>query len=265
MFQPIVPVGGLGGWVFLNNTKDVQAETFNNSPQLVRDTDYFQERIGNVISAEDLVSDRRLLRVALGAFGLQEDIDNRFLIKKVLEDGTSDGAALANRLSDERYKQFSEAFGFGNGPVARTQLTGFGAEIVAKYRARAFEIAVGSQDQNLRLAMNAERELAEIGNEDAAEDTRWFRIMGTPPLRKVFESAFGLPSGFGQLDIDKQLEVFKERARSVFGVTSLDEMTESTVREKVIQTYLLREQVNGLNQHSSNSIALTLLQGARSP
>ena len=39
-------------------------------------------------SAADLVADRRLLKVALGAFGLEGEIDKKAFIRKVLEEGT---------------------------------------------------------------------------------------------------------------------------------------------------------------------------------
>ena len=110
MFQPVLPLSGLPGWVLLNRTLESQTEAFNASPQIVRDTDYFVENIGNVRTAAELVSDRRLLPVALGAFGLDDDINNRALLQKVMEDGTAAPASLANRLADERYAQLSVAF-----------------------------------------------------------------------------------------------------------------------------------------------------------
>ena len=51
----------------------VAFDTFTKSIELKRDTEYFQEKISSITSAEELVSDRRLLTVALGAFGLQDD------------------------------------------------------------------------------------------------------------------------------------------------------------------------------------------------
>ena len=81
---------------------------------MMRDTDYFAAKIGEIDSAEQLVSDRRLLSVALGAFGLHADIDNKYFIRKVLEDGVLKEDALANRLTDERYKSLTKAFGFGD-------------------------------------------------------------------------------------------------------------------------------------------------------
>ncbi len=261
MFQPLLPLSGLPGWVMLNRTMDSQTAAFDASPEILRDTAYFEANIGAVKTAEDLVSDRRLLRVALGAFGLEDDIDNRFLIRKVLEEGVAKPEALANKLSDERYKQLSSAFGFGSVVFgARTGEEGFGAEITAKFRARSFEVAVGQQDESLRLAMNAARELAEIGNDDANDTTKWFRILGTPPLRSVFETAFGLPAGFGQLDIDRQLEVFREAARDKLGIGAVDDFADEALREKLVETYLLRDQIKAFAAQTPQSIALTLLQ-----
>ncbi|MBW6496595.1 MAG: DUF1217 domain-containing protein, partial [Burkholderiaceae bacterium] len=107
---------------------------FAKGPQLLRDTAYFEARIGSVNSAEELVADRRLLRVALGAFGLQDDINNRFFIRKVLEGGVIQPDSLANKLGDDRYREMSRAFGFGDLAVPSSKLSDFGPDITARYR-----------------------------------------------------------------------------------------------------------------------------------
>jgi hypothetical protein len=260
MFQPVVPLSGLAGWMFLQRTADSQTEAFNNSTRILRDTDYFEAKIGQINSAEELVEDRRLLRVALGAFGLQDDLNNRFLIRSVLEQGSESNEALANRLSDSRYAQFAEAFGFGDAGGARNQDPLFGTEITAKFRARSFEVAVGEQNEAMRLGLNADRELAALAQGDGSEDTKWFRILGTPPLRTVFETALGLPEGFGQLDIDRQLEIFQDKSRSSLGLESVGDLAEESAREDLIRAFLVRDQLKNISFQSSTSIALTLLQ-----
>jgi hypothetical protein len=258
-FQPVLIGTGLVGWQFLKSTEETQRGTFVKSVSLARDADYFTQNISSVESAEDLVADRRLLRVALTAFGLQDDIDSRFFIKTILEDGTTKPDALANRLADDRYKEFSRAFGFDNPVGPRTQRSGFSAEIIAKYQAQQFEIAVGSQDETLRLALNFERSLPEVAASTGSADANWFKVMGTPPLRKVFETALNLPSSFGQLDIDKQLEVFRDKAQSRFGVKEIADLADPDVLPRVIQTYLLQDQVAQTSQSGAGQIALTLL------
>lgn len=259
-FQPIIVGTGLVAWQFLQSTRDSQRASFDSSPALVRDTEYFAENIGAISTAEELVSDRRLLRVALGAYGLQDDIDSRYFIRKLLEEGTTQSDALANKLADERYKALARGFGFDrpNGP--RTKLDGFAREIIGKFRAQQFEVAVGEQDNALRLSLSLQRSLPELAASNVANDTKWFRIMGNQPLRSVFEGALGLPSSLGQLDIDQQLEVFKDKAASRFGTNDVAELATDETLNRIVQTYLLQEQVKVITAAGTGQIALTLLQ-----
>lgn len=261
MFRPIIPLPGLGGWRFLERTYDTQRATFDRSAELVRDSDYFAVKIGQVASAADLVADRRLLRVALGAFGLQDDLNSRALIRKVLEDGTTRSDALANRLSDNRYRSLSRAFGFGDAAGSRVAEPGFAAGIIAAYRARSFEVAVGEQDNGFRLALNAKRDLAEVATAAQSEDTKWFRIMGSPPLRQVIQTALGLPDSFAQLDIDRQLEVFKDRSAQQLGLASLAALADPVAMDRVIQRFLLRTETAAASSSSPQATALLLLGG----
>ncbi|MFP4327164.1 MAG: DUF1217 domain-containing protein [Paracoccaceae bacterium] len=260
-FQPVIPLSGLGGWRFLERTMDSQQDNFARSPLIERDTAYFEAEIGKIRSAEALVADRRLLSVALGAFGLQDDLPNRFFIRKVLEEGTLRPDALANRLTDSRYKELAKAFGFGDFDVPRTGLSDFGPEIVARYRRQEFERAVGAQDDSMRLALNAQRELPALAASGAGADSQWFRVMGTPPLRQVFEVALGMPTGFGQLDIDRQLEEFRSRSRRLLGAGEVAGFADPARRDKLIQQFLVRSRNGASTVQGPASIALTLLQG----
>ncbi|MCF6233683.1 MAG: DUF1217 domain-containing protein [Rhodobacteraceae bacterium] len=261
IFQPVIVGPGLVGWNFLQATYDSQYEAFNRDPVLQRDTEYFAEKIGDVFIAEDLVADRRLLTVALGAFGLSDDLNSRAFIQKILEDGTGDPAALANRLSDDRYRQFSDAFGFGPGAIPKTLSSTLMADIVDRFQKQSFEVAVGQQDDSMRIALFSQRELERVASEPISEDAKWFTIMSSPPLRTIFESGLGLPSNIALIDIDKQLEMFKDRASVVFGNSSVSQFTDAQAVEKLTIRYLARAQIDSFNVgFSSGSIALTLLQ-----
>lgn len=260
MFQPVLVSSGLSGWQFLQRTYDRQLETFNQSTELKRDTDYFAQNIGKVTSAEDLVSDRRLLTVALGAFGLQDDINNTFFIQKMLSDGTTADDALANRFTDTRYQDFSAAFALGPGEIPGALSPGFANDIIAKFQSNSFEVATGAQDDTMRIALYAERTLGDVVGTDGSEAFKWFTIMGQPPLRSLFETALGLPTAFGQVDIDQQLNVFQERSEQIFGVSDPAEFADPEVLDDLITTYLARSQLNSFGTETSGAaIALTLL------
>lgn len=262
-FQPVVIGPGLTGWRFLERTYDSQFEAFNKSPQLERDSEYFLKNISSVQSAEDLVNDRRLLNVALGAFGLQDDINNKFFIKKILEDGTQDEQSLANRLADARYEKLSKAFGFGPGELQLTTLDFKMQEVVELNRIQSFEVAVGEQDDAMRIGLYAERELMELASEDMSDDAKWFTLMGLPPLREMFQTALGLPAAFGQIELDKQMETFRDRMFSLTGDAEVSQFSEPEAIDKIRTLYLARSQINSIGEtNSSGANALTLLQSA---
>ena len=260
-FQPVLPASGLLGWRYLDRTMERQLETFGKSPANKRDTDYFMENIGAIKSAEELVGDRRLLRVALGAYGLQDDLQSKAFIQKVLEGGTENNRSLANRLADERYKSFADKFGFGNAAGAQTGAPGFGADIVSRFRAAQFEVAIGKSDDTMRLALNAKRELSELAGKSVSEKTKWFLILGNPPLRSVFEKALSLPKSFGQVDIEKQLETMQDLSSRRLDIDSLSDLSDAKKLDKFVERFLLQAQIAEFSQtYSPLNTALTLLQ-----
>lgn len=260
-FQPVIPTAGIAGWRFLQRTYAAQLSAFSAAPERQRDSTYFRDRIGSVQSAADLVADRRLLGVALGAFGLQDDLNNRAFIRKILEDGTTSRDALANRLTDARYKRLSAAFGLGPGEARMTGNAGRMQALADMQRAAAFEVSLGTQDESMRIALYAQRELETLASSGVSDDTSWFTLMGLPPLRSMFETALGFPAGFGRIDIDKQLEMFRDKVRSLTGATTVAQFSDPVAREKITNLFLSRSQLaaSGAGM-SASATALTLLR-----
>ncbi|HHS89085.1 MAG TPA: DUF1217 domain-containing protein [Rhodobacteraceae bacterium] len=264
--QPLLPFGGVAGWAFLQRTRERQLELVNATGPARRDADYFRENIGHIDTPEDLVADRRLLRVALGAFGLQDDIDNRFFIRKILEGGTLDPDSLANRLSDKRYFNLAKAFGFGDFDTPNTILSDFPDRILSEFRSQEFERGIGDQNPDMRLALGAERELKSILAKDTSDDGFWFFVMGTPPLRRVFEVALGLPQSLARLDVDQQLRVFRQKSEAVFGNGEINQFSDKQKREELVRRFLVRADSNvSSSGFSPAAAAVALLSNAVSP
>jgi hypothetical protein len=259
-FTPVIPFAGLSGWSFLTRTMPAQKKAFDADPTLQRDEVYFRDNIAKADTAEKLVGDRRLLSVALTAFGLEGDINNKYFMKKVLEDGTLDDGALSNRLADKRYLEFSKAFGFGDFPIANTQLSDFPDKILTAFAERKFETAVGQQDDDMRLALNATRELGKLAQRGLSEDTKWFTALGSPPLRSVLQTALGLPSSFAGVDLDRQLAVLKDYSQKYLGSSDISQFAEPENVEKLVRLFLIRSQARDVS--TASSAALTLLQQA---
>lgn len=256
-FQPVLPLGGYAGWRFLDRTRGAQQEALRQSAPVQRLTDHFRANIATARTAEDLVKDRRLLEVALGAFGLGEDINARAFIQRVLEGGTMKPGALASRLSDKRYAALALEFGYGD-LGARTALPGFADRILARYEAQAFQIAVGERDNALRLALNLAPALEEIAGRTSNVSAQWYSVMGNPPLREVIQTALGLPRSFGSLDLERQLADFRARAQATFGTDRPDGLLDPARQDKLVRLFLLRSEGQG-GAPSPAAVALQLL------
>lgn len=261
-FSPILPLSGHAGWAFLTRTRKQQQEAFVRNPRISRLTNHFRESIGGVSTAEELVADRQLREVALGAFGLSADVNNTYFIERVLTSELADPTSLANRLADKRYFALARAFDFSAAeqPVASD---GFVERTVSAFKSRSFESAVGEVAPDLRLAMSLEREITQVVGAQKTSNGRWYAVMSTPPLRKVFETALGLPTSFGALDIDRQLDVLSQRASDTFGAEDVRGFLEAERLEDLRTEFLTRAQVRTISSAAtSGSVALTLLQAS---
>lgn len=121
MFIPAIGAGGLAGYRLLERTEETQLAAVENDPQVAREIEYFRENIGSVQTAEDLLRDRRLLSVALTAYGLESEIDKGAFVEEILAGGLEDQSAPANRINDRRWTDITRAFGFGS-PTAGQEL-----------------------------------------------------------------------------------------------------------------------------------------------
>jgi hypothetical protein len=260
-FQPVLPLSGFAGWSFLKKTMARQQAAQQSVPAQVRDETYFRDKIGKVKTAEQLVSDKRLLRIALTAFGLEADVNSKAFVQKILEGGTLKEGSLANKLADKQYQKFSAAFGFGDYSTPRTVISTFPDEILSQFRARTFETAVGDQNNAYRLAMNAEREVPALAARTTSETAKWYAVLGNTPMRNLFQTAFGLPSSFAAIDLDQQVSVMKEKAKATFGADTVSQFSQPAKMDALVRRFLFRSEIREIGSGTSPAaIALTLLR-----
>ncbi len=259
-FIPVVPLGGFAGWRFLERTLERQETSHARSPAAMRDEVYFRDHIGGVTSAADLVANRRLLRVALTAFGLGDDLANRAYIRKVLESDTGDRRSFVNRLSDKRYLELARAFGFGDDPLPQTRNAPTVEAILQRAREQRFEEAVGQQNEQMRLALSLQRDLRRVATEAGSDAAGWYSVLGTPSLRSVFETAFRLPREFAALDLDRQADILRQRTERLTGEPGIAQFAGAEPMNQLIRRFFVGAQLAEMQQISPGSAALTLLQ-----
>lgn len=257
-FTPVIPNGGLAGWSFLQRTLDRQEEVFSKSPDIKRDIDYFKSNIQNVETLDDLMQDRKILKVALGAFGLGEEISKGAFVRKILEEGATEDGSFAKRLNNPDYIALAKTFDFAEGKLSLLQADI--DRISDQYERQNFEIEVGNVDDSMRLALNFQREIQDFVGQGSSENAGWFKLMGSVPMRTVLEGAFNLPKEFAALDVDRQKEVLSDKAQQAFGGKSIEVFSDPAAVDKVIKDYLLREQINaGPSPSTPGFAALSIL------
>lgn len=94
--------------------RDMKASLSRVSQQAMieRQTNYYKENIGKVTSVDEFLDDYQLYSYAMDAFGLGEMTYAKAFMKKVLESDLNDDNSFANKLTDERYRDFAAAFNF---------------------------------------------------------------------------------------------------------------------------------------------------------
>ncbi|MFT3687984.1 DUF1217 domain-containing protein [Paenirhodobacter sp.] len=264
-YKPVIALSGYSGWVVLNKTMERQKATFNASSQSQNLSDYFRAKIGSISSAEELVNDRRLLTVALGAFGLESDINSKAFIRKVLEQGTLDETSFANRLVDKSYYKLSAAFGFGDFKTPLSQKTGFADKILTQYQSHAFEAAVGDSNKSYRIAIAAQRDLPALAKSSSSENTKWYSVIGSKILSSFMRTALGLPASVSSLNVDQQLQVYKNKAKTMYGADKFADLLADGGMEKLTKSYVIRaELVDGITSTTATPPVLALFQGGAS-
>lgn len=259
-FAPVLLGTGYAGWRALKATLPQQQQAFARSAETRRELSAFAAAIPKIADPGDFVGSYAAMRVGLQAFGLQDDMSNRFFLRRVLSEGVDAPDALANRLQDTRYRRFAEAFSPAKLALGIPGLSGNVATVTEKYLRAGLEQAIGAQDPDMRLALAFEHDLPELTQETASPRAAWYGVLASPSLSSVFRTVFGLPEAFARLDIDRQHEVFQTKAKALFGTADLAALSTPDQVESIIQRFMVRKQMQTSQSTSASAVALTLVQ-----
>lgn len=259
MFQPVVTSSGIGGWNFLQATYDRQLTSFSESPQIRNDQEYMLEKLSQPIDKKDFLDDQRLLRVTMTAFDLGGEEWKRGFVDKVLTEVADPESSFLARLNNQPYTRYAEAFEPSLDGKIRLSETAL-ADIATKFETASFEAALGEVDNNMRLALNFQSDIATLVGDGANEEAALFRILGDVPVRSVLESALSLPSELRQLPIERQAEIVKDKLSSSFGINNISDLTKPDNVERVVQRYLALSSIDqAASSTTPGAIALALL------
>jgi hypothetical protein len=142
--------------------RDLQKSLSRISTQtmVANDAKYYQDNIGKVKTLDEFLDNYRLYSYAMTAHGLEDMIYAKAFMKKVLESDLSDDNSFANRLTDDRYKNFASAFNFSSSSSAT---------------------AVPQSDGQMEALFDTYDQTIAAQSDTAAEETRYLKVMFGPP------------------------------------------------------------------------------------
>ncbi|EKE78808.1 DUF1217 domain-containing protein [Oceanibaculum indicum] len=187
----------------LQKNTSQQIAQFGQTAQVMREVEYFKKKAGSIESVDDLMKDRRLMNFALSAFSLESEAQYPGRLKKVLESDLDDNSSLANRLSDNRYREIAGAFDFANSGASKLQDAAFLEDLSQKYILNEFEKALGNNNPALREATYF---LRNIGNVTSPYD-----ILGDNVLRSVVTFTLNLPAQIAVQSVETQARLIEGR------------------------------------------------------
>jgi hypothetical protein len=202
-----------------NYTKSL--DTVAAEPQVERETAYFEQNIGSVTSASQLVSNTRLYTYVMTAFGLSDMMNAKALITKVLEGGTASNSFAAS-LNDPRYTALVSAFNFKTDGAATTSSSSTVSTTVANYNEQTLENNTSQENPGAQMALYFRRMASSI--------TSVYSILGNATLLKTVETAYDLPSTLS-------LESLTAQAQTISQNLDVSQLSNTTYLDKFLNRF----------------------------
>jgi hypothetical protein len=183
-------------YLSITNNMSRWLEATAQNPAVSAATNYFEENIGKVTSANELVSNTRLFDYAMTAFGLGDMTYAQGLMKQVLAQGVNSSTALANTLGNLNILAFATAFDFVDNGPGTTSSSSLATDVVNRYLENSLQTSQGQQDPGVQLALYFQ--------ENAPNVTSVYGILGDENLLTVVQTALGISPLTSMEPIDVQ-------------------------------------------------------------
>jgi hypothetical protein len=174
-----------------------------SAPAVKQQTKYFQDNIGKATTVAQFVNNPRLFNFALTAYGLGDQVKNKALFTKILQQGVGSQSNLAYTLHNVNILAFAKTFDFtGKGPAV-TQQKGFADAIVSSYVEQTLESNEGQKSPGVQLALYFKR--------NAPNLTSTLGILADKNILTVVQTALGISPLTSAEPIDQQVALLKNK------------------------------------------------------
>lgn len=170
---------------------------------------YYQDKIQGVETVEDLLADRGIVDVVLGAYGFDPKTVTDDFLKKIFASDLGDRKSFVNQQGDNNWAELVASFNFdGEGKLTRSTLgtvqqRGETLETINLFMRQTLEENEGQSSEAVRLALYFERTAPTI--------TSAYDIIADSALTEVFRTIYGFSEDFSNMDVDAQAKAIKSK------------------------------------------------------
>ena len=172
------------------------------TPAVATASAYYSANIGKVTSIDAFIGNRRLFGFAMSAFGLDDMVNAKALMRKVLEGGVTDTKALANTLDNPKILAFAKAFDFAAQGASVMSSAAATTGVVASYIEQSLETTQGTANKGVQLALYFARKAPAI--------TNVYEILADKNLLNVVQTVLGISPLTSAQNVDTQAATLKK-------------------------------------------------------
>lgn len=228
-------------------------ETFEaaieKQPMNAREISAFRERISGITSVDDLVGDYEVYAFAMKAFGLEDQMFGKAMMKKVLVADADDRSSLINRLTDKRFLEIRKTFDFDAEGKAPAQFSDpeWVEGMVKRYVDQKLVESQLEQNEIVGMALHARNKAGSVKN--------WFNVLADPKLQTFFYTALGIPDGVKGSSVDAQAAMLEKRF-------DLEKLKDPQELERLVTRYSALAEAKAAQANLSSNPILQLVSGA---
>ncbi len=214
---------------------------YAKSATVEKEIDYFREKIGSIATAEDFLKDYRLLKFALTAYDMEDQLEYPARIKQIMRDDPDDSDALVNRMTNPGYRTINADFAFSSGGIAKLKDQTFIDGLVEKYKNARYEISLGQLSSSIPDAMYFQRKIGAVRN--------GYEIIGDPVLFDVALIALNIPRSAASADVDRLKLTIENKI-------DMEKLGDEKYVRKLVERYLVLKDVQNMQSQSDGLLGM---------
>jgi hypothetical protein len=240
-------IDNITGWALLQKNSAAIEKSYAVGSSSASDIAYFKSVAPTLTTPAKLLANYRALSFVATAYGLGTEVGQTAILQKLMTQDPTKATSLAQQLSDNNYRVFANALSTWT-PPPFSKAAGINAAI-AGYQEHSFETSVGTDSPSLQSA--------QYFTQTAKGATTIYQLMSDPALLNVVTTALGIPSSFGNLSFQQQVNILTPRV-------DMKQFSTTAGVATFVNKYLAMDQINQITAANAASDPLLALFGSGS-